>query len=49
MDKPTKKEPSRKVISLHDITTGKRITQNALASECKFLSYNSWRTTRYAA
>ena len=44
MDKPTKKDPARKVISLHDIATGKRITQNALREDCKFLTYNSWRT-----
>lgn len=43
MEKPTKKEPSRKVISLHDISTGKRITQNALKDDCKFLTYNTWR------
>lgn len=44
MEKPTKKEPRRKLISLHDITTGKRITQNVFVSDCKFLTYNSWRT-----
>jgi len=43
MEKPTKKEPNRKVISLHDIKSGKRITQNAFSSDCKFLTYNSWR------
>lgn len=43
MEKPTKKELRRKVISLHSLETGKRLTQNALACEIKFLSYNSWR------
>lgn len=44
MDKPTKKEPLRQVISLHDLKTGKRLTQNALSADCKFLTYNTWRT-----
>lgn len=43
MDKPTKKKKDRKVISLHEIATGKRITQNALKEDCKFLTYNTWR------
>lgn len=40
---PTKKDPQRKTISLHNLETGKRLTQNALPTDCKFLSYNSWR------
>ncbi len=47
MDKPTKKEPERKVISLHSLETGKRLTQNALSKDIKFLTFNSWRS-RYA-
>jgi hypothetical protein len=43
MDKPTQKEPNRKVISLHCLRTGKRITQNALPTDLSFLAYNSWR------
>lgn len=43
MEKPTKKEPLRKVVSLHCLNTGKRLTQNANPSIIKFLSYNSWR------
>lgn len=31
-------------ISLHSIETGKRLTQNALKEDLKFLAYNSWRT-----
>lgn len=31
-------------ISLHDLSTGKRLTQSAKPSDCKFLAYNSWRT-----
>lgn len=42
-DSPTKKEPDRKTISLHSFETGKRLTQNALPKDIKFLSYNSWR------
>lgn len=42
-ESPTKKDPKRKTISLHDIHSGKRLTQNALPADCKFLSYNSWR------
>ncbi len=44
MDKPTKKEPNRKVISLHSLLTGKRLTQSANPKEIKFLTYNTWRT-----
>jgi len=40
---PTKKDPQRKTISLHSLNTGKRLCQNALPCDCKFLSYNSWR------
>ncbi|HCF29030.1 MAG TPA: hypothetical protein DEV81_17915 [Cyanobacteria bacterium UBA11049] len=42
-ESPTKKDPLRKTISLHNSKTGQRLTQNALAKECKFLAYNSWR------
>lgn len=48
MDSPTKKDPDRQVISLHSLEIGKRLTQNALASDTKFLTYNTWRT-RYVA
>ena len=44
-ESPTKKNPSRKTISLHCLNTGKRLTQNALPTECKFKGYSSWRTT----
>jgi hypothetical protein len=44
MDKPTKKEPLGKVISLHCPLTGKRLTQNALPQDLKFLTYNTWRS-----
>ena len=40
---PTKKDPTRKTISLHSLGTGKRLCQNSLSADCKFLSYNSWR------
>jgi hypothetical protein len=30
-------------ISLHHLGSGKRLTQKAKPSECKFLGYNSWR------
>jgi hypothetical protein len=30
-------------ISLHSLSDGKRLCQNARPSDCKFLSYNSWR------
>jgi hypothetical protein len=42
-ESPTKKDSCRKTISLHSLNTGKRLTQNALPADCKFLSYNSWR------
>lgn len=42
-ESPTKKDPYRKTISLHSLTTGKRLCQNAMPENCKFLSYNSWR------
>ncbi|HEY9598753.1 MAG TPA: RRXRR domain-containing protein [Cyanophyceae cyanobacterium] len=45
---PTKKEPNRKTISLHSLNTGKRLCQNALPRDCKFLSYNSWRVATYS-
>ncbi|MDJ0594477.1 MAG: RRXRR domain-containing protein [Pleurocapsa sp. MO_226.B13] len=44
MVKPTKKEPNRKVISLHSIETGKRLTQSANPKDIQFLTYNTWRT-----
>jgi hypothetical protein len=31
-------------ISLHHISTGKRLTQNAKPEDTKFLSFNAWRT-----
>lgn len=31
-------------ISLHRLEDGKRLSQNARPSECKFLAFNSWRT-----
>ncbi|MGF1576907.1 MAG: RRXRR domain-containing protein [Cyanophyceae cyanobacterium] len=31
-------------ISLHNIGSGKRLTQSAKPVDCKFLAYNSWRT-----
>jgi hypothetical protein len=40
---PTKKAPTRKTISLHNLQTGKRLTQNALPTDIKFLAFNSWR------
>jgi hypothetical protein len=40
----TKKEPERKVVNLHSIETGKRLTQSANPSDIKFLTYNTWRT-----
>ena len=49
MFKPTKKEPDRKVISLHSIETGKRLTQSAHPKDIKFLTYNSWRTSPKSA
>jgi hypothetical protein len=42
-ESPTKKDPERKTLSLHNLKTGKRLTQSALPTDCKFLSYNSWR------
>jgi hypothetical protein len=42
-ESPTKKDPNRKTVSLHSLQTGKRLTQNALASDIKFLAFNSWR------
>ncbi|WP_229492032.1 hypothetical protein [Nostoc mirabile] len=44
-ESPTKKDPGRKTISLHCLNTGKRLTQNALPTECKFKGYSSWRAT----
>lgn len=43
-DKPTKKEPNRKAISLHSLETGKRLTESAIPKDIKFLTYNTWRT-----
>jgi hypothetical protein len=42
-ESPTKKDPSRKTISLHSLDTGKRLTQKAQICDCKFKSYGSWR------
>src|SRR4028118_1189704 len=42
-ESPTKKDPNRKTISLHNLQTGKRLTQSALTSDIKFLAFNSWR------
>ena len=44
MVKPTKKQPNRKVISLHSIETGKRLTQSVNPKDVQFLTYNTWRT-----
>lgn len=30
-------------ISLHDVQTGRRLTQSARPEDCKFLTYNTWR------
>lgn len=43
LESPTKKDPQRKTISLNSFATGKRLTQNALPSDCKFKAYSSWR------
>lgn len=43
MESPTKKDPKRKVVSLHALTTGKRLTQSAIPSDIRFRSFNSWR------
>jgi hypothetical protein len=39
----TRKNPDRKLISLHCLETGKRLTQNEMLTDCKFLCYKSWR------
>ncbi|GAA6618333.1 RRXRR domain-containing protein [Scytonema sp. NUACC26] len=44
-ESPTTKDPNRKTISLHSLSTGKRLTQNALSKDCKFCTYSSWRIT----
>jgi hypothetical protein len=31
-------------ISLHSVATGKRLCQNAKPSDCRFLTFNTWRT-----
>ena len=31
-------------ISLHSLADGRRLCQNAFPTDCKFLTYNSWRT-----
>ncbi|MDJ0743051.1 MAG: RRXRR domain-containing protein [Xenococcaceae cyanobacterium MO_167.B27] len=49
MVKPTKKEPNSKVISLHSLETGKRLTQSANPKDIKFLTYNTWRTNTVPA
>ncbi len=45
-EKPTRKEPNRKQVSLHSLETGKRLTQRANVCDIKFLSYNSWRLNK---
>jgi hypothetical protein len=40
---PTKKEPVRKTVRLHSWQIGKRLIQNALPKDIKFLAFNSWR------
>ncbi|WP_414585180.1 RRXRR domain-containing protein [Scytonema sp. PCC 10023] len=45
-ESPTKKDPNRKTISLHALHSGKRLTQNAIPTDCKFLTYNSWRVVK---
>ena len=47
-ESPTKKEPERKAVSIHNFKTGKRITTNAKLEDIKFLSYNSWRWSHAA-
>ncbi len=44
MLKPTKKQPKRRVISLHSLEIGKRSTQSANPKGLKFLTDNTWRT-----
>lgn len=39
---------SKERISLHSLVSGKRLTQNALPKECRFLSYASFRIRRAA-
>jgi hypothetical protein len=31
-------------ISLHSVETGKRVCQNAKPSDCRFLTFNTWRS-----
>jgi hypothetical protein len=40
----SQEETQRKVISLHSLLTGKRLTQSADPKDIKFLTYNTWRT-----
>jgi len=42
-ESPTKKDPDRRTISWHHLSTGKKLTQKANPLDCKFLIYNSWR------
>jgi len=42
-ESPTKKDPNRKTISLHSMHSGKRLCQNAVPADIKFLAFNSWR------
>ena len=44
MVKPTKREPDRKVVSLHSIESGKRLTQSAKPNDIQFLTYSTWRS-----
>ena len=43
MEAPTRKDPHKKVVSLHCLTTGNRLTKSAKPLEIKFLCFNSWR------
>lgn len=36
--------PSVGAQDISSLTTGKRLTQDAKPADCKFLTYNSWRT-----
>lgn len=50
MDKPTQKNPDCKLISLRcPPLTGKRVYQNAVKEDLRFLTFNSWRTANIFA
>jgi hypothetical protein len=40
---------SRNRISLHSLTDGQRLCQNAIPEDCRFLAFNSWRTRLFPA